>query len=82
MVTRSTRITDAKTLGFLLREARQHSGLTQRELAEVLEVSQRYIVELERGKPTKAIERLLSFARETGITLFAEIEPTTRTDST
>ena len=62
----SSRIIDPATLGLILRDARMKSGLTQRQLAEELGVSQRYVVELEAGKPTKAIERLLDFAQVTG----------------
>jgi transcriptional regulator with XRE-family HTH domain len=67
---RSSRISDTATLGLVLREARIRRGLTQRELAAHLGVRQSYIVELEAGKPTKAIERLLDFARETGVALY------------
>ncbi len=71
---RTGRISDAKTLGLILREARMRRGITQRDLAEDMAVTQRYVVELERGKPTKAIERLLDFARQTGVSFYAEVE--------
>ncbi|WP_435746964.1 helix-turn-helix domain-containing protein [Microbacterium sp. PMB16] len=60
-------------LGMLLREGRLSSGLSQRQLAERLGTSQRYIVELEQGKPVKAVERLFAYLQETGITLHADI---------
>ena len=74
---RSVRIKDPRTLGNVLREARMASGMTQRELADELGVNQPYIVELESGKGTKAIERLLEFAQATGITIYCELEPRT-----
>lgn len=46
--------------------------LTQRQLAEELDVTQRYIVELEQGKPTKSVERLLRFISHTGGRLYLE----------
>jgi len=69
---RSSRITDASTLGLVLREARMSRGLSQRELADRMGIAQSYLVGIESGKPTKAVERLLEFARETGIALYAE----------
>lgn len=71
---RTARISGPDVLGRLLREGRLTRGLSQRELAEDLGVSQRYIVELEQGKPVKAIERLFDYLRETGISLHAEID--------
>lgn len=69
---RSARINDPGELGIILREARTAKGLSQRELAKRLGVTQKYIVELEAGKPTKAIDRLFEFALETGITFRTE----------
>lgn len=66
----SSRIVDPATLGLVLRESRMRSGLTQRELAARLGVNQSYVAEIEMGKPTKAIERLLDFARETGVSVY------------
>lgn len=63
---RSAPIRDAVTLGHLLVELRTNAGLTQRDLADQLGVSQRYIVELEQGKQTKSVERLLEFIKTTG----------------
>lgn len=70
---RSARIINSRVLGDILRDARIQRGVSQREIADVLGVSQRYIVEIERGKPTKAVERLFDFMRETGVVLYAEV---------
>lgn len=70
---RTARITGPTSLGNILREARTMRGLTQQALSEELGVSKRYIVEMEQGKPTKAIERLFDYLRETGVTLQGEI---------
>lgn len=71
---RSARIVNTTVLGNVLRAARMARGLNQRELAMELGVSQRSIVDLERGKPTKAMERLFEVMRETGVTLYAEVD--------
>jgi HTH-type transcriptional regulator/antitoxin HipB len=70
---RTAAITDTAALGLVLREARLQRGLTQRELAAALDVRQSYIAEMELGKSIKALERLFDFARETGLTLSADI---------
>lgn len=70
---RTARITGPASLGSILREARTMRGLTQQALSDELGVSKRYIVEMEQGKPTKAIERLFDYLRETGVTLHGEI---------
>ncbi|CAQ02250.1 helix-turn-helix domain-containing protein [Clavibacter sepedonicus] len=70
---RTAAITDPTTLGLVLREARLQRGMTQRELAAVLDVRQSYIAEMELGKSIKALERLFDFARETGLTLSADL---------
>lgn len=79
---RSVRIKDSRTLGNVLREARMASGLTQRELADELGVNQPYIVGLESGKGTKAIERLLEFAQATGVSLYCDVESRTSGEET
>ncbi|WP_167052288.1 helix-turn-helix transcriptional regulator [Salinibacterium sp. ZJ77] len=70
---RSAPIRDAVALGHILAELRTGAGLTQRELADELGVSQRYVVELEQGKQTKSIERFLQFIRVTGGSLYIDL---------
>lgn len=70
---RTARITGPTTLGAILREARTMRGMTQQQLSEELGVTKRYVIEMEQGKPTKAIERLFDYLRETGVTLHGEI---------
>lgn len=71
---RSSPITDAATLGLVLRHARIQRGLTQTDLAAILDVQQSYIAGMEAGKSVKAVERLLEMARETGVTIIAEMD--------
>ena len=68
----SARIVNPAVLGDVLRAARTQSGISQRDLARELGVSHRYVVEIEQGKPTKAVERLFDYMRETGVVLYAE----------
>lgn len=68
------RVTGPESLGRFLQQARVLSGLTQREMAERLGTSQRYIWEMEAGKPSIFTERLFAMMRETGMTLSGAIE--------
>jgi transcriptional regulator with XRE-family HTH domain len=54
------RVNSPAELGSALREFRHRAGLSQRELAAELGVSQRYVWELEQGKPGKVTDRLFS----------------------
>ena len=51
------------------------SGLSQRELANRLGTTQKYIWELEAGKPSILMDRLFTAMRETGMELTATITP-------
>ena len=70
------KIGDPEALGLVLQQARLLSGFTQRQLAQQLGVSQRYIWELESGKPSIALTRLFEAMRATGMSLSAEITTT------
>jgi transcriptional regulator with XRE-family HTH domain len=67
------KVTDQYALGRLLGQARLLSGLTQRELAEQLGTSQRYIWEIESGKPSIYTTRLFAFMKATNMQLTATI---------
>ncbi|MEK8228632.1 helix-turn-helix domain-containing protein [Oerskovia sp. M15] len=71
------KVTSPESLGRILQQARLISGLSQRELAERLGTTQRYIWELESGKPTIFMERVFAMMRETGTELTATITPPT-----
>ena len=68
------KVTTAESLGRILQQARLLNGLTQRKLAERLDTTQRYIWEIEAGKPSIFVQRLFAVMRETGVTLTATIE--------
>lgn len=67
------KVRNAQSLGRILQQARLLSGLTQRELAAKLGTTQRYIWEIEAGKPSIFMERLFAVMRETGVELTATI---------
>ncbi|MGY0503409.1 helix-turn-helix domain-containing protein [Nocardia sp. FBN12] len=69
------KVSGAESLGRILQQARLLNGLSQRELAERLGTSQRYIWEIESGKPSIYTDRLFAMMRETGMELTATIEP-------
>jgi transcriptional regulator with XRE-family HTH domain len=66
------RVRDAAALGQMLAQARLVRGLSQRDLAQSLGVSQRYIWEMEAGRPTLFAQRLFAHMAATGMTLTAE----------
>lgn len=59
--------------GMALQQARLAAGMTQRDLAEMMGVSQKYVWEMESGKKVAAIERILSAFKATGVKLIAEV---------
>ncbi|MHB8190819.1 MAG: helix-turn-helix domain-containing protein [Ferrimicrobium sp.] len=67
------RVRSPKSLGRMLQQARLLSGLSQRELAKRLDTTQRYIWELEAGKPSIAMSRLFAAMAECNMTLTATI---------
>lgn len=67
-------ISSPEALGRFLQQARLLNGWSQRELAARLGTSQRYIWEIESGKPSIYTERLFAIMHETGVTLSAAID--------
>ncbi len=65
-------VANAEDLGRLVRRLRESYQLSQRELAARLGTSQRYIYELESGKPKTADARYFELLALLGITLTAE----------
>lgn len=62
-------IKSALEFGALVRARRKELGWTQAELATRCGTGERFIVELERGKPTCHLEKALIAARVVGIEL-------------
>jgi len=70
----TAKIKDSYTLGQVIQQSRLQQGFSQRELAKMLGVSQRWVWEMEQGKQGLLMERLFMVLEKTGITLSAEFE--------
>jgi HTH-type transcriptional regulator/antitoxin HipB len=66
-------VRSSAALGLALQQARMAAGITQRQLAERVGASQRYIWELEAGNESLVISRILGVLRETGAEMILEI---------
>jgi transcriptional regulator with XRE-family HTH domain len=64
------------TLGQVLQQSRLQRGFSQRELAKMIGVSQKWIWEMEQGKPGLLMDRFFKILEKTGVTLSAEFETT------
>ena len=71
----SGRVTGPESLGRILQQARMLAGLSQRDLAERLGTTQKYVWELEAGKPSILMDRLFAAMREVNMELTATITP-------
>lgn len=65
-------------LGDAIRQGREIQGWSQRELASRLGVTQKWLWELEQGKPGLLMERLFAALRLVDVTLVAEFEDPAR----
>jgi transcriptional regulator with XRE-family HTH domain len=61
------RIYSATSLGDAIRHYRLDAGLTQAELAEATGLQRSYLSELERGKETEQVARVLRLLRQLGV---------------
>jgi len=60
---------DSGTLGTTIRSRRRALGLTQRDLSELAEVSERFVHALEQGKDTAQLAKVLDVLRVLGLGL-------------
>ena len=67
------RVSSPESLGRMLQQARLVAGLTQRELAAQLGTTQKYMWELEAGKPSILMDRLFAAMEATGLELTGAI---------
>lgn len=64
---------DAKALGNLINQTRKKLGVTQRDLALTSGTGLRFIIELEKGKPTCQLEKTLIVLQTLGIKISFDI---------
>ena len=68
------KLNDSYTLGQIIQQSRLQKGFSQRDLADMLGISQKWVWEMEQGKPGILMERLFLMLEKTGVTLTAEYE--------
>jgi HTH-type transcriptional regulator/antitoxin HipB len=64
-------VTSTAKLGELVREVRKEQGLTQLDLAGLAGLSNRFIIDLERGKETLQMQKALDVLALLGVELTA-----------
>jgi transcriptional regulator with XRE-family HTH domain len=71
----SLKIETAASIGAALRRYRSEAGLTQEQLASRTGIRRVYLSEMESGKETEQIKRLLDLLHELGVTVtFEKVE--------
>jgi len=68
------KLTRPEDVGSLVRQRRRDLKLTQAQLAEKLDATQKYISQLESGKPTLQLGGVLKVFRELGIDLIVNLD--------
>jgi HTH-type transcriptional regulator/antitoxin HipB len=68
-------IISAKNFGDLIRTTRKKAKLTQADLAAASGIGERFVRELEKGKPSCQLEKALLIAQMLGIKLEAKLPP-------
>ncbi|MGG5752292.1 helix-turn-helix transcriptional regulator [Zafaria sp. Z1313] len=71
---RTARLRTPGDIGLAIQQSRLAQGMTQTDLARALDVSQSAISEIESGKSTIHLQRVLELARLTGLDLTASWE--------
>lgn len=66
------KIENTEQLGQLIRNRRKELGVTQKELAMVCGTGLRFIVDLEKGKPTCQLGKTLQVAKALGLIFSSE----------
>lgn len=69
MTMHTKQVTDAQSFGLMIKRVRKELKMTQPELAAASGTGVRFIVDLEKGKPTCELGKALQIARVLGIKL-------------
>lgn len=62
-------ISNTRELGLLLRQRREGLGLTQSQAASEIGASRQWVIQIEAGKPTAEVDRVLKLIRVLGLRL-------------
>jgi len=65
-------VTDALALGEAIRQRRKLIGLTQRDAAGLCGVGERFLSELERGKESASLGKVVQVIKRLGLRLFLD----------
>jgi len=68
------KIKNSYVLGQIIQQCRLYRGYSQREFSKIIGATQKWVWEMEKGKPGIMMDRLFATFKELGITLTAEIE--------
>ncbi|SLM31862.1 conserved hypothetical protein [Desulfamplus magnetovallimortis] len=68
-MTTSSKINNPKELGQYLLEERKRLKLTQKEISEYTDVGRKFVLELEKGKPTAQIGKIFELLNGLGLEL-------------
>lgn len=68
-MSKDCRVSDSKEIGQIIKNTRKRLSLTQRNLALTSGTGLRFIIELEQGKPTCQLEKVLTVLRTLGLEL-------------
>lgn len=68
-------LNNAGDFGAFIRWARKHAGMTQADLAKQVEVSRKWLSEVENSKPTAEIGLVLAVVRHLGFVIRADEAP-------
>ena len=71
IMAQGARVTEGAALGAALRSRRKRLGYTQEDLADMLGFSPRLVGEIERGRGTVGIDKVLAFATALGVDVVA-----------
>lgn len=72
---------DAKAIGKIVSKTRKNLGVTQRDLALSSGTGLRFIIELEKGKPTCQLEKVLTVLHTLGIKIMLMPPQITKRDN-
>jgi len=65
-------ITDTQVLGRSIRQERRNQGLRQQDLADLSQVSVRFLSDLEGGKPSVEFQKALAVLKTLGLNLMIQ----------